>query len=64
LRVLANEREAAYTQRQRDTALAAIRLTSIWDMPTTQANQFLRKLFGNRRIVCNEGDVTGLRVIG
>jgi len=64
IRAAASEREAEYTRRQRVSAIEVLGTRSIWDLPGTQANQLLRKLLGVYRLKCNDGDVTGLRVIG
>lgn len=61
VRAANSEREAEYTRRQRTAALDTLRTASIWDLPSTQANQILRKLLGNRRLACEDGDVIGLR---
>lgn len=55
-------REEAHTAESRLHALDSIResgLSAFWQLPTTTINQSLRKLLGNRRVACNDGEVTG-----
>lgn len=60
-------REDVHTEQSRQQGLADIRKYGVawfWDQPSTTVNQTLRKLLGNRRVLCNGGDVAGWTTIG
>lgn len=58
------QREQAYTTRSRLAALESLRRVNLWAQPATAQNQILRKVLGDTRVICEDGEVVELRVIG
>lgn len=63
VRVVASDLEADHLRRSREAALKILADDSLWAMDGRTANQLLRKILGNLRILCNDGEVVGMRDI-
>lgn len=60
LKVIAIQHESEHAAQSRITALKSIHGKNVWEMNTTAANQLLRKILGDLRIFCQDGEVVGL----
>lgn len=59
-------REQAHIQASRLRALEDVQaagVLALWSQPQTTQNQLLRKILGNLRILCNDGEPVGLREV-
>lgn len=61
VKLVSQQREHEYTTRSRVSALESLRGQSVWTLPPTTANQILRKVLSGARVVCEDGEVIGLR---
>lgn len=63
-RVMTENRDHEHIQASRREALASLRGVDIWTLSPTEQNQRLRKLLGRLRVLCDDSEVIGLKVVG